>query len=410
MRVAIVGGGVIGLSCAWWLRDGGAEVTVIERGRCGDGASRGNTGWITPGLAAPLAAPGATAQALRWMLRPDGPFRLHPRADPRLAAWLWRFWRAGAPDRYRAGVEAMAALNRRTLACYDALRDAGVAFEMHRGGLLCLARDERSLDAEAEVIAQQAAIGVHTEHERLDGDAVRRLEPAVGDRVVAGLHLPRERYVRPESLIAGLATALRERGVRIVEGVPVERLDRDGAGTWRVGGFDADRVVVAGGAWTRELLSAIGVAIPLQPAKGYSVTATGSGTRPRHALYLTEAKVAVSPYDGGVRVAGMLELGRHDLAVDRRRLGAVVRAARGYLGDWRPERPQLEWAGLRPLSADGLPIVGRVPGRDGLFVATGHSTEGITMGPATGAALAPLVVHGERVPALEPFGLERFGS
>jgi D-amino-acid dehydrogenase len=149
------------------------------------------------------------------------------------------------------------------------------------------------------------------------------------------------------------------------------------------------------------------VRIRQEAAKGYSVTAEGEGTKPRLPLYFGEAKVGCSPFDGGVRLAGTLELAGIDLSVDRRRLDAVARSASTYLRDWRPVRPQLEWAGLRPLPADSLPLIGRAPGHPGLFVATGHGLLGVTLAPATGAALVPLVLEDRLVPELEPLRLDR---
>ncbi len=136
MRVAIVGGGVIGLACGWYLRREGASVVVLERDRCGEAASLGNAGWITPGLSNPIPAPGVTAQALRWMVKPDSPLLLRPRLDPAFAGWLWRFWRSAGRRQYVAGMRALLALNARTLELYDELRADGVEFESHADGLL----------------------------------------------------------------------------------------------------------------------------------------------------------------------------------------------------------------------------------------------------------------------------------
>src|SRR5262249_39837142 len=146
MKVAVVGGGVIGLACAWYLRKGGAEVVVLERDAVGMATSRGNAGWVTPGLSNPLPAPGVTSQALRWMLRPDSPFLLRPRLDAGFAVWLWRFWRSCGRERYVAGMRAMLGLNARTLELYDGLAAEGIDFEMHSDGLLFLFLDERGVE------------------------------------------------------------------------------------------------------------------------------------------------------------------------------------------------------------------------------------------------------------------------
>jgi D-amino-acid dehydrogenase len=221
--------------------------------------------------------------------------------------------------------------------------------------------------------------------------------------------------VRPESLIDGLVAYLRGASVELIEQAEVNALvpRRGGGSGWKVmtteAEIQADRVVVACGVWSSALLAKLGVRIPLEAAKGYSVTATGSGTRPLHALYLTEAKVGCSPFAGGVRLAGTLELTGIDLSLNRRRLDAILRAASVYLRDWSPQGLQSEWAGLRPLTPDGLPLIGSVPRVSNLYLATGHGMLGVTLAPATGEALAPLVLEDRLVPELAPFALDRRG-
>ncbi len=410
MRVAIVGGGVIGLACGWYLRREGASVVVLERDRCGAAASLGNAGWITPGLSNPIPAPGVTAQALRWMVRPDSPFLVRPRLDPALAGWLWRFWRSSGRRRYVEGMRALLALNARTLELYDELRADGVEFESHADGLLFLFLREHALQEELEIMRELQREGYPGAVTRLSLAEAQALDPAVGDGVAGALHADLERHVRPETLTRGLSRALTAAGGEIREQTEVHALTRAGGG-WRLetaaAPVEADRVVIAAGAWTKRILAPLRVPVRQEAAKGYSITAAGEGTRPVHPLYLGEAKVGCSPFDGGVRLAGTLELAGVDLRIDPRRLAAVARSAAAYLKDWRPVRPDLEWAGLRPLPADSLPLIGRAPGHRGLFVVTGHGMLGITLAPATGAALAPLVLYDEERPELVPFRIGR---
>lgn len=410
MKVAVIGGGAIGLSAAWYLRRGGAEVVVLERDAVGMGASRGNAGWVTPGLSNPIPGPGVTAQALRWMLRPDSPFLLKPRLDPAFAQWLWRFWRASGRGPYLTGMRALLAHSARTIELFDGMRRDGVEFEMHADGLLFLFVTEEALEAEAEVLAELEREGYPSEVRRMTRAEAQAFEPAVGDGVAGALYSATERHVRPETLTAGLASALRDSGGEVREGVEVTGLRRAGGG-WALdtsaGEVGADKVVVAGGAWTGRVLAPLGVRVRQEPAKGYSITAQGEGLRPKRPLYLGESKVGCSPYDGGMRLAGTLELGTSHLRLNQRRVQAVADAASRYLREWRPVNPELVWAGLRPLPADSLPLIGAVPGREGLFVATGHGMLGITLAPATGAALAPLVLEGRLLPELEPFRIDR---
>jgi D-amino-acid dehydrogenase len=410
VRVAIVGGGVIGLACGWYLAREGASVVVIERRLCGGGASLGNAGWITPGLSSPIPALGVTAQALRWMVRPDSPFLLRPRLDPALATWLWRFWRSSRRGSYLSGMRAMLALNARTLELYDELRSDGVSFESHADGLIFLFLGERALHEELDVMRELQREGYRGTVTPMTTAEAQATDPAIGDAVAGAIHAEHERHVRPETLTSGLRQALEGAGAEIREHTEVVGLERRERG-WRVStsadAVEADRVVVAAGAWTGRVLAALGLPVRQEPAKGYSVTAVGSGTKPLHPLYLGEAKVGCSPFEGGVRLAGTLELTGIDLRLTARRLAAVTRSAETYLRDWRPVSPDLEWAGLRPLPADSLPLIGRAPGHEGLFVATGHGMLGITLAPATGSALAPLVLRDEERPELVPFRIDR---
>jgi D-amino-acid dehydrogenase len=401
---------VVGLACAWYLQREGAETIVLERDRVGEAASLGNAGWITPALSNPLASPGVVRTALHWMLKPGSPFLVRPRPDPEFARWCLSFWRSTSRPRYLAGIRALLGLNRHTLELYDGLVADGVSFEMHSDGLLFLFRSLSALDEEIETLKDLRNEGYGGEVRTLTSAEARAMEPAVGSEVVGAIHTPAERYVRPETLTTGLATALRSAGSDVREDTEVAVITRKGGG-WRLstsgGEVDVDKIVVAAGAWTGQVLAPLGVRIPQEAAKGYSITAAGTGTTPRHALYLGEAKVGCSPFNGAVRLAGTLELAGLDLSLNRQRLGAVAQAAADYLADWRPENPTLEWAGLRPLPPDGLPLIGRAPGHDGLFVATGHGMLGVTLAPSTGAALTPLVLEDRLVPELAPFGVDR---
>jgi D-amino-acid dehydrogenase len=409
--VAVIGGGVVGLCCARELRRRGLDVVVVERDRCGEAASLGNAGWVTPALSAPIPAPGVMGHALRWMLSRDSPLLVRPRLDPAFLRWSWHFWRSQAAARHRTGARALVALNARTLELFDELRDDGVRFEMGEQGLLFLARTEEGLAEYERSLTLLASLGYRGGVRRLAPPELREHEPSVGVAAVGGLMADAERHVRPESLCAGLLERLRHDGVEILEGSEVGSLGRH-AGGWRLGAGSeelvVDRVVVAAGAWTSRVLAALRIRLPLEAAKGYSVTMAVGGPRLRGPVYLVESKVAVTPFSADVRVAGTLELAGLDLTIDRRRLEAVARAPGEYLTGWRPGPRRLEWSGLRPLAPDGLPYIGAVPGQDGLFVATGHGMLGVTLAPATAAALAPVVAGAGDGRDLAPFRVGRF--
>lgn len=410
MRVAVVGGGVVGLCCAHELAERGAEVVVLERGRVGQGTSLGNTGWVTPSFTYPLPAPGVVGEGLRGLARGDGPLVIHPSLDPTFVRWLWRFWRSSDRRRWQAGVRALLALNDRTLELFDAYEQAGIEFEMHRSGLLLVAKEQGPLASYGEIFRELGELGFTGGLAELTADEARELEPALARHGIAGgIHARVDRYVRPESLTAGLDAHLRAQGVEIREGIAVTGMETGpGAGvriSTATGPIDVDRAVVAAGPSSPALLERLGIALPLVGARGYSVTFAGAGARPRHALYLGDAKVGISAYATEVRIAGVFELGRHEATVDHARLDRMVARCDPYFDTWRPSRePRTqEWAGLRPMTADGLPLIGRAPRLPGAFVATGHGMLGVTLAPATAALLAPLVLDGREDPALAPF-------
>jgi D-amino-acid dehydrogenase len=245
----------------------------------------------------------------------------------------------------------------------------------------------------------------------IQGEDIHTVEPALNECVISATFAPAEFHVRPETVTAGLVAFLQSRGVRVHEHAPVSAFERSSRGEWdlRAGDIEicADAVIIAAGTHSTSLLRSLGVRIRLEPAKGYSVTTAGAGTAPRHALYLPDAKVGISPFADELRIAGTLELGRWDLTLNRHRIDAMVDAACSYLHDWRPSVLRTDWAGLRPVTSDGLPIIGEVPGFPGIYLATGHSMLGMTLAPATAAALAPFVLDGVIADELRPFRLVR---
>jgi D-amino-acid dehydrogenase len=374
VKVTVVGGGVIGLACAWELMRGGADVIVVERGSIGAGCSLGNAGWVCPSIAAPLPEPGMVREGVLQLVRRRNAFVLHPRLDSTFARWLWTFARSCRPARFEHGERATKALLDPTLELYDAYRDAGVDFEMHETGLVLAGLTDEGLAPYRRL------------HRMKEVEA--EIEPALdGSAVVGVLHGTIDRFVRPETLTAGLARSLREGGAEIREHAPIESL-RD---------VGSDKVVVAAGLATPRLLPQ--VRMPLIGARGYSIDVVGTGTPPAHALYLAEARIGISPFNDTVRVAGIFEIGTR---TPRRDAGAVLFAAAApYLEGWRPTGEGETWSDLRPATADGLPLIGEVA--TDLYVAAGHTMLGVTLAPATAALLAPLVLSGKRDPALAHF-------
>lgn len=410
-KVVVVGAGVVGLASAYELRRRGAQVAVVDLGQPGAGASAGNAGWVVPVISTPLPAPGLVATSLKWMLRPDSPLYIKPRADPAFSRWLWRFWRNCRSDLYLAGLDSLGRLNQRTMPLFDDLHANGVRFEMHEAGLLFVSLNAALLEHAQEEVAQLAAFG-YTRPPLLSATQVRELEPGLAPEVAGGLLVEQERHVRPETLTAGLVAWLEERGVAIHAGVEVLDLQRhDGQVTGvvtRDGTLAADQVLLAAGAWTGELARRLGFPLPIEAGKGYSITYERPDHQLRYPLDLIEARVAVTPFDDALRLAGTMELSGLNLRLEPARVEAIRRAGRRFLGAWARGSRERVWVGMRPLTPDGLPVIGRLPGSENVYVNGGHQMLGVTLAPASGGAIAQLMLSGACDVDLAPFDPARF--
>jgi len=409
MRVVVIGGGVIGLLAAHYLRKSGAEVTVLERGRAGAACSSGNAGWITPSIALPLPAPGLRLQSLGWMLRADSPLYIKPTAVPHLLGFLMRFWKYCNVRHFQAGTEAFAGLGADSIALYDELEADGLSFESHNDGLLMVFRETATLEEEKRLLdgLKYGPIRV------LGADEVHELEPALAPDIVAGLHVLPERTVRPEAVCASVAEHLRVRGVRIEEDCEVGSFQFEGARARAVdiGGtqVEADAFLIATGAEAARLAGQCGSRLPLQAGKGYSITVSEPEVAVRHPLYLGEAKAGITPFDGALRIAGTMELSGINLDLDPRRIAALARAAEREVPGSTAGSASVEWVGMRPITPDGVPILGALPTCHNVFAATGHQMLGLTLAPSTGKVMAELILEGHTELDLAPFDPGRFG-
>jgi len=412
--VVVVGGGIIGLCAAVALRDRGLEVTILDAGQPGEGASARNCGWITPLHSVPMPGPGVLGTSLRWLARPESPLSIQPRLDPRLAFWLLRFAARCTGQAYQQGTAALAALNGRTFALFDAYTARGIAFEQYQTALLMAYLTHDALDKAAMRLRNVEAHDVGR-YRVLDGDEARGQEPELASAVVGAIELSDERYLRPETLVQGLVDYLTGRGVSIWAGQPVTDLERTGSrvGTVRTPSnrFLCDAVLVAAGAWSDEVTRLLGRRLPLQAGKGYSMDFAPPPAMLTRSVEFAERSVAAVPYPGILRLCGTMELSGLNRSINARRVAGIGRAPRAYLRNWPVTLPdKTAWTGPRPLTPDGLPLIGRLPGFNNVYLATGHAMLGMTLGPSTGEAIAEEIATDRRPEILEPFDPARFGS
>jgi D-amino-acid dehydrogenase len=345
------------------------------------------------------------------MRRPDSPVYIKPRLDGALASWLFRFWRHCNDAAYNAGLHATARLAEPTMELYDKLAADGVTFRMWSDGLLFVFRDAELAQEVLAGLQPMSEHGYRLPDRVVTGESLRDLEPALSDGVAAGFVVAEERHVDPVSLCAGLAQRLDSLGVKILEGTSVIGFVGTGpflrAVRTTTAEIATDHVVVCSGAWTTDLVRQLGLRIPMQAGKGYSFSIKPR-VMPRRPLYLAESKVGATPLADRLRLAGTMELSGVNLRIDARRVQAIAHGAQRYLPGWGGVEMKDIWTGMRPVAADGLPIVGPVPGWENLALATGHSMLGITLGPATGEAVAEAVVTGRVPEVLSPFSPGRF--
>jgi D-amino-acid dehydrogenase len=410
MDVLVVGGGVIGVCSAYYLACLGCGVTLVEQGSVGDACSYGNAGLLVPSHSVPLAAPGIPLKALKWMLNPESPFYIKPRLSWNLLRWLWSFARACTPRRATKAIPIIRDLSLASFGLYRELAGLeGLEFGFHADGALMLFRTEEGYREglqEARLLAQW---GLRTEI--LDGQSAHRLEPSLLPDLVGAVFYRDDGHVTPWLFVRGLASVAECKGARILKATQVFGFRTSGRRIVAVettkGTFEADVIVLAAGSWTPQLASQLHLQIPIQAAKGYSLTYEQPGF-PKIPLLLAEAKVGVTPMGKWLRFAGTLELGGLDSSIERRRVEAIRVGVRHYITGTDDLKLVEIWRGLRPCTPDGLPIIGWSGRFENLIIATGHAMLGISLGPITGKLVSQLASHEEPSVDLSLLSPERF--
>ena len=400
--VTVIGAGIVGLSCAWFLARAGVQVTVLERRAVAAGASAGNAGWISPGLATPLVSRESLQQGIRGLWDRRAPVVVPATDAVRSLDFLTAFARNARPARAAGATEALDLLNRACLDGFDALVAGGVDLRFGDTPILAVFPDRAAATAMHQGLIDRVAAGL-VDLDDVDDSELRDLEPALTEEAGAGVRIRGQRWLDPLAATWALGDAVAELGGHIETGAEVDRLEpREGRVLVGAGGreWTSDATIVAAGVWTSHLRKRLGLRVPLRAGRGYSLR-----VRPRepirHPVYLPSVRLACTPDGEDLRVTGIMELGvSGDATVDRRRLATIHRAARRFIA-LDEDGVREPWVGPRPLSADGLPLIGR-SALPGVYVATGHGMFGLTQGAATGQLLAAYMLSGEEPPALAP--------
>jgi D-amino-acid dehydrogenase len=392
-RVCIVGGGVIGLCTAYYALQRGHRVTLIEREPAeNDGCSVGNAGLITPSHFVPLSAPGVVALGLRMLLNPESPFWIRPRFSWELLSWGTKFLRAANAAQVARSAPLLRDLNLASRCAYEDLAETlGADFGLEQRGLLMLCRTAAAFREEQHLVEMARALGVSAE--ALTPDETARLEPNLRMEIAGAVYFPQDCHLIPGCLLAALRRHLEAGGAQIcwnttatgwrVRASRIEAVETDR------GEFPAEAFALAGGAWSPELARSLGLSLPMQAGKGYSLTLPNPPGLPSRPAILTEARVAVTPMGTALRFAGTMEITGLDRGIAPRRVQSVSQ----YLPDFTPDvfRDIPAWSGLRPCSPDGLPYIGRSGRYANLCIAAGHAMLGLSLGPITGKLVAELL-------------------
>ncbi len=411
-HVVIIGGGVVGVTSAYYLNQRGYQVTVLDRGTVGGACSHGNCGLVTPSHVLPLAEPGVLQMGLKAMLNSNGPLRIRPGLNLSLWRWLIKFARrCNEHDMLEAaaGIHALLASSRNL---YDELIDREqLQCEWQPRGVLFVFKTQARLDKYAETDRIQSKH--FQESARLmTAKEVIEFEPALRDDVVGAWYYQQDAFLRPDRLMSAWREKLAARGVKFVEHCDVQSFTANGksVGSVKTAGqeFKADIVLVCTGAWTPQLQSQIGANLPIQPGKGYSMTMTKPAIVPKVAMLLPEVRVGVTPMDTGYRLGSIMELAGYDDSLREERLSLLTNGAKQFLRDPIGQQVEEKWFGWRPMTYDSVPIIDRASRWNNVWLAVGHNMLGLSMAPATGRLVGEMIAGDN--PHIDPhhYRLSRF--
>jgi D-amino-acid dehydrogenase len=411
MKVAIVGGGVIGLGAAYELLKQGHQAVVIDAAQIGSGASEGNAGWVVPSDAAPVAAPGMILKSLKWMLHSDSPLYVKPSLNPQHVRFMLAMATHCNTKDYEQGFRLNQILCQNSVAEFDQYKQEGIDFEMHSDGLIYAHEHEYSLEKRIHGLPLIEEFGIMGKV--VSGKEMSELEPTLLPSLAGGVVYEQFRHIRPGTFVAGLLKKCLELGLEVREHEEVVDVVIDKnvkALITTKGRIEADQYLIANGAHSNPLGKKFKTRIPVRPGKGYNVEFQPAPMPLKYSVNLTDAKVAVTPLNAGVRFAGTMEFAGLDRKINPARVEAIKNSGTRYFKDWDPKNTKhtAAWAGARPMTADGIPVIGKLPKFDNAWVSSGHGMYGITQVKGSSELIADLILGKPVDKQTEVFSPKRF--
>lgn len=413
MKAVVIGGGIIGLSAAYYLQKSGWDVTVVDKTDLSDSCSYGNLGMIVPSHFVPLAAPGMISQGIRWMFDKKSPFYVKPSLNPDLISWGLKFMKSATTKHVEASASYLLNINLFSKTLYEDLaREPGFDFGLEKKGILMYYKTEKVGEEEIHLGAKGRALGLDVE--ALNKQQVQALEPTIELDILGAVHYRSDAHLHPNKLIPQLIAHLGKAGVVFKTGASVEQVIKAGNTIKKVvtskEEIAADLFIMAGGSWLPQLTKLAGVPISLMPGKGYSFTLDHPEKKLNVPAILCEARVAITPMNGKMRYGGTMEIGAVNDKINMNRVHGIVESVSRYFPNIRLDMPSKQdiWYGFRPCTPDGLPYIGYSKKVSNLLIAGGHAMSGLSLGPATGKLLAELAANQPTSVKIDAFSPDRF--
>ncbi|MDZ4748550.1 MAG: FAD-dependent oxidoreductase [Saprospiraceae bacterium] len=407
--VVIIGGGAVGLWCAWHLRQAGRQVTIIDKGDFTDGCSFGNAGMIVPSHFIPMASPGIISKGIQWMFKKDSPFYIRPRLNLELAQWLWSFYRSSTKKHVAESVALLRDLHTESLELYRQLHQTpGFSFGFEQKGILMLFKSAAAERDELEMAQAAHQLGIDAIH--LSPEKLKQVEPRIKMDVRGAVHYPGDAHITPHVFMRQMVNHLKQEGVEFLSGkeiVGIHDHGHTGADVSTDNGdlIRANHVVVAAGSWSGQLMNRTGYRLPMQDGKGYSMTIEHPSLRPSIPSILHEARVAITPMGDDLRISGTLEISGMDDYVNLHKVNSMLKAVPEYYPEIKIMDAGPVWFGYRPCTPDGMPYIGPMQRGSSVILATGHAMMGLSLAPVTGRIVKDMltgIFAGRAVNKTEP--------